>query len=72
MQLYTNAEIDLLLGAEWKRIPKEPGEIQVFRFRQGNRNKQSAFQARFMRNETILLGSFPGFSFTLVYPRNNP
>ena len=44
----------------------------MFRFHLGNRNKQSARQARFMRNETIISGSFPSFLFTRAHPGNNP
>jgi len=58
-------------------IETKPGrnllkKTKVHRFRLGNRSYQSAIQARFMRNETIMTFFLPGFSSTPVHPGNNP
>jgi len=55
-----------------ERNPKENFQIQVFRFHLRNRNIQSACQASFIANETIISSFFPGFLFTRVHPGNNP
>jgi len=60
------------LGGEMETQPETNRRNPVVSFPPGKKNKQFAFQARFMRNETVQLSSFPGFSFTLVHLRNNP